>query len=204
MLIKKGAEAEILLGSFLGRKAIIKRRIKKNYRTDFLDNKLRRERTKEEAKLISETKKFGVLTPIIYDIDLKNYEITMEFIEGKRINDILNEVSETERKKICIAIGKAIANLHNANIIHGDLTTSNLILRKEKIYFIDFGLGGKSIEIEDKGVDLHVLMEAFKSTHSLFENSFDDVLLGYKKYKNAKEVIEKMHEIARRGRYAER
>lgn len=205
MLLKRGAEAEIHFSSYLGRKAIVKKRVKKNYRNDFIDNKLRRERTKEEAKLISEVKKFGVSTPIIYDIDLKNFEITMEYIDGNRVKEFLNNISASERKKICIEIGKNIAKMHKADIIHGDLTTSNLILRNEKIYFIDFGLGNKTIELEDKGVDLHVLMEAFKSTHSEINYCFEYVLNGYKEeYEKAKEVIEKMNEIVKRGRYVER
>lgn len=205
MLLKKGAEAEIHLSSYLRRKVIIKKRVKKNYRNNFIDNKLRKERTREEARLIAESKKFGISSPIIYDIDLKNYEITMEFIDGKRVKDFLNQISEKQREEICKKIGRSIARLHKANIVHGDLTTSNLILRSGRIYFIDFGLGCKSIEIEDKGVDLHVLMEAFKSTHSEIENSFEYVLNGYKEeYENANEVIEKMEEIVRRGRYAER
>jgi TP53 regulating kinase-like protein len=100
-------------------------------------------------------------------------------------------------------IGKSIAKLHNNNLIHGDITTSNMILQDDKIHFIDFGLGSKNGEIETKGVDLHVLMEAFESTHSQHPNCFTYVLEGYQKEltENAHAVIKKIQDIVKRGRY---
>jgi len=127
----------------------------------------------------------------------------MEYIEGKRVKDILNELSERERSRICEKIGENIAKLHNNDIIHGDLTTSNIMLLDDCIYFIDFGLGEKNGEMESKGVDLHVLMEAIESTHSKYANCFDYVLNGYKKglKEDANLVVKKIEEIVKRGRY---
>ena len=141
--------------------------------------------------------------PIIYDVDLKEGVITMQYLEGKRIKDILNNLDEKERKRICDMMGKSIAKLHNNDIIHGDITTSNMILLDDRIHFIDFGLGSKNGEIETKGVDLHVLMEAFESTHSRHPDCFDYVLEGYKKEfsGNAGAVIKKIEDIVKRGRY---
>jgi TP53 regulating kinase-like protein len=160
-------------------------------------------RTKEESKLISEARLYGVSVPIIYDVDLNDGVITMEYLKGKRVKDVLNNLSEDERRSLCIKIGESIARFHNNDIIHGDITTSNMILSGNRVHFIDFGLGEKNSEIEAKGVDLHVLMEAIESTHSKYSNCFEYVLEGYKKVlkDDANLVIKKIEEIVRRGRY---
>lgn len=180
-----------------------KKRIKKSYRIKNIDDRLISYRTKEEAKLMIDARNHGVAIPIIYDVDLENGIITMEYLKGKRIKDIFNNLSETERARICKKIGESIAKLHNNNIIHGDITTSNMILLDDKIHFIDFGLGEKNTEVEAKGVDLHVLMEAIESTHSKYSKCFDYVLEGYKKElkQDANAVIKKIEEIVSRGRY---
>ena len=202
-ILYRGAEAEIRLSNYMGYKSIQKRRVRKVYRIKNIDNRLISSRTKGETKLIAEARKQGVSVPIIYDVDLEYGTITMEYIEGKRVKDILNELSEGERARICEKIGENIAKLHNSDIIHGDLTTSNMILFDDRIYFIDFGLGEKNGEMESKGVDLHVLMEAIESTHSRHANCFDYVLDGYKKElkEDANLVVKKIEEIVKRGRY---
>lgn len=202
-ILYRGAEAEIRLSNYMGYKSIQKRRVRKVYRIKNIDNRLISSRTKGETKLIAEARKQGVSVPIIYDVDLEYGTITMEYIEGKRVKDILNELSEGERARICEKIGENIAKLHNNDIIHGDLTTSNMILFDDRIYFIDFGLGEKNGEMESKGVDLHVLMEAIESTHSRHANCFDYVLDGYKKElkEDANLVVKKIEEIVKRGRY---
>lgn len=202
-ILYRGAEAEIRLSNYMGYKSIQKRRVRKVYRIKNIDNRLISSRTKGETKLIAEARKQGVSVPIIYDADLEYGTITMEYIEGKRVKDILNELSEGERARICEKIGENIAKLHNSDIIHGDLTTSNMILFDDRIYFIDFGLGEKNGEMESKGVDLHVLMEAIESTHSRHANCFDYVLDGYKKElkEDANLVVKKIEEIVKRGRY---
>jgi TP53 regulating kinase-like protein len=202
-IVYRGAEAEILLSKYMNFKAIEKRRVPKRYRIKELDHKLRSFRTKEEAKLMIEARKSGVAVPIIYDVDLKRCTITMEYLEGKRVKDILNNISEEERRRICKMIGESIAKLHNNDIIHGDITTSNMILLDGKIHFIDFGLGEQNSEIEAKGTDLHVLMEAMESTHFRYPNCFDYVLDGYKSAlkTDPMPVINKIEEIVKRGRY---
>jgi len=112
-------------------------------------------------------------------------------------------LEEPQRKQLCQKIGESIARLHNHDIIHGDITTSNMILLQDRIYFIDFGLGCKNSEMEAKGVDLHVLMEAFESTHSKYSYCFQYVLEGYTKrfQGDASAVVKKIEDIVRRGRY---
>ena len=127
----------------------------------------------------------------------------MEFVEGKRVKDIFNDLSVIDRKNICKRIGENIAYLHNGNIIHGDLTTSNILLSENRLYFIDFGLGEINHEVEAKAVDLHVLMEAFESTHSLYSNAFTHVLDGYTNFlqSDATSIKRTIDKIVKRGRY---
>ena len=202
-VLYRGAEAEIQLSTHMGFKVVKKQRVKKSYRIKNIDDRLISYRTKEEAKLMTEARQHGVSIPIIYDVDLKNGAITMEYLEGDRVKDILNDLSEEERTKLCNKIGQSIAKLHNNDIIHGDITTSNMILLNDRVHFIDFGLGEKSSEIETKGVDLHVLMEAIESTHSKYSDCFKAVLDGYttELAGSAKPVINKIEEIVKRGRY---
>jgi Kae1-associated kinase Bud32 len=202
-ILYRGAEAEIRLSEYMGKTVVRKQRVKKAYRIKEIDDQLISFRTKEEAKLIIEARSHGVSVPIIYDIDLLNGAITMEYMRGKRVKDILNGLEASERKRICQKIGESVARLHNHDIIHGDITTSNMIFLHDRIYFIDFGLGSKTIELEAKGVDLHVLMEAFESTHSKYSNCFAYVLEGYTKQfrEDASAVVKKIEEIVQRGRY---
>ena len=202
-MLYKGAEAEICLGEYMGDEVVQKNRIKKSYRIKNIDERLISFRTREEAKLMTEARLHGVSVPIIYDVDQEKGVITMEYLRGKRIKDILNNLSEKERIGVCKKIGESIACLHNNDLIHGDITTSNMIFLDDRVHFIDFGLGEKNSEMEAKGVDLHVLMEALESTHSQYADCFDYVLEGYKKElkEDAGQVIKKIEEIVKRGRY---
>jgi len=205
-LISKGAEAYIYLTEFLGLKAIKKVRIKKEYRSDFVDTRLRRQRTKREAKLLSMVKRKGIPAPSIYDLDLLNFTIILEFIEGKILRDILiNNLLDKEIEiEIFHKIGQYIGSMHKSNIIHGDLTTSNIILTPyNRIVFIDFGLGGVTTSIEDKGIELRVFYTSLNSKHyDKIIYLFEAFLNGYSEINpNAEEVIRKFHEISERGRY---
>jgi Kae1-associated kinase Bud32 len=202
-VLYQGAEAHIIKSTFHDKAVVEKKRISKKYRIKEIDQMLISHRTREEAKLIIESRKTGISVPLIYDINLFDGIITMEYIPGEKIKKILSSLDEKERINLCKKIGKNIAKMHLNDIIHGDLTTSNMIFYDDKIFFIDFGLGCKSVEAEDKGVDLHVLMEAFESTHSEFPDCFQNVLKGYKSLmkERSKEVIDKIDDIIRRGRY---
>jgi TP53 regulating kinase-like protein len=205
-LIKKGAEARLYLADWHGRAVILKKRLPKKYRPSRLDEQIRTYRTTHEPQLIHEAKKAGVQTPTIFLVDLKNATIIMEFIEGKQVKQLLNEVAKGERQQLCLKIGELIGKLHECGIIHGDLTTSNMILDSEgKIFFVDFGLGEKTKELEARGVDLHLMKRALQSTHFRFsEECFDAVTSGYSKVLSAeivKNILDKIKEIERRGRY---
>ncbi len=208
LLLKKGAEASLYLSDWHGRKVITKVRIPKRYRPEALDKQIRSYRTVHEPQLMHEAKTAGVPTPLIYMVNVPDATIIMEYIEGKQVKQHLNKVSKAERKDLCVRIGELVGRLHKEGLIHGDLTTSNMILTSEgKIFFVDFGLGEKNIELEAKGVDLHLLKRALQSTHFLFwEECFEAVLRGYSSVLGddlAEKVYEKISEIERRGRYVE-
>ena len=122
----------------------------------------------------------------------------MEYIKGKLIRDVL---AKGNYEELASEVGKKIAILHNNGIIHGDLTTSNMILSDE-IYFIDFGLSFFSQKIEDKATDLHLLKEAFESTHpAIWEESFECALKAYEKQaEHGKEILERLKNVEKRGR----
>jgi len=205
-LIKRGAEAKLFLSKKDGQKILIKDRIKKKYRISQIDEKIRKNRTSQEFNLLSEARRNGVPTPRILDVDKKNYKIIMEFIEGERIKELLNKSDKKTIEKLCFEIGKLIGKLHSAGLIHGDLTTSNMILKDEKIYFIDFGLGSFSKKIEDQGTDLRLLHEALKSTHyQILDTSWKNIIKGYKsEHSKADMVMNRVSEIEKRARYMER
>lgn len=200
-LIAKGAESNIVKSSYLGRDAVLKNRISKNYRIPEIDNKIRKARTKLEAKLLSDVKKAGVVTPILYDVDLHDKTILMEEIKGDLVKDIINE-------DLAYEIGENIAKFHNLNIIHGDITSSNMMVNdRNQLVFIDFGLGRYSDLFEDKAVDLLVLKKSLQSIdYNTAIKIFDKVLEGYAdEYKddslNREQIIKKINEIESRGRY---
>jgi TP53 regulating kinase-like protein len=206
LLIKKGAEASLYLADWHDRKVIMKKRLPKKYRLSKLDERIRTYRTIHEPQLMHEAKRAGVSTPTIFLVDLKSATIIMEFVEGKQVKQLLGEVSKSERQRLCLKIGELIGRLHKYGIIHGDLTTSNMIQNSEgKIFFVDFGLGEKRKELEARGVDLHLMKRALQSTHFRFaEECFNAVIEGYSKVLGAeavKNVLDKIKEIERRGRY---
>jgi TP53 regulating kinase-like protein len=205
-LIKRGAEACLYLADWHGRKVIMKRRLPKKYRVLALDEQIRAYRTIHEPQLMHEAKKAGVPTPTIYLVDAKNATIIMEYIEGEQVKQLLAKVSDGERQNLCRKIGELIGKLHRYGIVHGDLTTSNMIQTSEgKIFFVDFGLGEKTKELEARGVDLHLMKRALQSTHFQFaEKCFNAVIEGYASVLGAEEVknvLDKIREIERRGRY---
>jgi TP53 regulating kinase and related kinases len=201
-IIKRGAEAVL----YLENGQLVKERLRKNYRLPEIDVKLRKFRTRKEAKLIDEAKRAGVDTPRIFSVDDKDFKIRMEFIDGQRIKELFNTASEAKIAKVSEEIGRMVGKLHSNCIVHGDLTTSNIILKDGKVFFIDFGLGETSGKAEDLAMDLSVLKEAIKSTHykhlNLLWNSF---IKGYEQTNdNFNKVLDTLNGIEKRGRYVER
>ncbi|MEW6222089.1 MAG: KEOPS complex kinase/ATPase Bud32 [Candidatus Hadarchaeota archaeon] len=214
-LMKKGAEADLYLEPFERvlhggghGKVVVKQRIQKPYRVQEIDHLLRWSRTALESKLLSDAKKAGVPTPLIYEVDRAGSRIVMDYIDGVQVKKVLESSAPAKRRKICRVIGRQVARLHSAGIVHGDLTTSNMILAKDgKIYFVDFGLGEYNRSTEARGVDLHLMRRALQSIHfRITGESYNAVLSGYRKDfgRGAEEVISRAEEILRRGRYVQR
>ena len=193
-IIARGAEAVL----YKDGSKLIKQRVSKGYRINDIDEKIRKLRTRSEAKIL---KKLDFV-PSVFSFNDQSMEIEMAFIDGMLVRDILDEMSEQERKKICLEVGEKIGKMHDLNIIHGDLTTSNFIFN-DTVYFIDFGLGFISQRIEDKATDLRLLKQALESKHyKHFEKSYEYILEGYKKSLHSKDVLEWLHKkVDRRGRY---
>jgi len=196
-LIAQGAEAKL----YRTDSHLIKERIKKNYRIEEIDKNIRKYRTRRENSILE--KAYNIIpVPKVLKCDEKKHIIEMEFIEGERLSESLDNYNLKERKDICRLIGKQVALLHNENIIHGDLTTSNMLLKKNKLYFIDFGLSLISDKNEDKAVDLHLLRQALESRHyKHYEDSYKEVLEGYKTCNKYKEVLNRLEKVEKRGRY---
>ena len=206
-LVAKGAEANICSDHYLDEEVLLKKRVVKGYRIREIDAYLRRKRTKNEAKLLGEAKRCGVVTPLVYDVDLKESVITMEKVAGNEVKVIFsgeNSMDLSTIKSISRIIGENVARLHDCGIIHGDLTTSNIILREDgdSVVFIDFGLGKISDLIEDKGVDLLVFKKAINGIHhDISRECFDSIIEGYSCARDCKEIVAKIEEIEGRGRY---
>lgn len=215
-VFKQGAEARLFKSSFLGKKVIIKERFPKTYRHPQLDEKLTQKRTLQEARAILRCRKAGVPTPLVYFIDFKKHRIYMEEIENsltlREKIDALLECNSADVRFELISIGKSIgkmvSKIHSVDIIHGDLTTSNMLVtmesKQEVLTLIDFGLSSVSKFSEDMGVDLYVLERAFLSTHPNTEWLFAEVLSSYSENsfdakKNA-DILSKFEEIRMRGR----
>ncbi|KAJ3663962.1 hypothetical protein Zmor_008175 [Zophobas morio] len=214
-LFKQGAEGRIFKGTYLGKPTIAKERFVKKYRHPDLDSSLTRERIKSESRSIIRCKNAGIRTPALYLVDFNRRIIFMEHFENSIVvKDFISSVSEEVANKLACKVGAALGKMHASNIIHGDLTTSNMLLvnkNNQAVYeelkdldliFIDFGLSHIESSAEDKGVDLYVLERALISTHSLAKSIFEQVLDGYKsEYKSGfKEVFIKLEEVRARGR----
>jgi TP53 regulating kinase and related kinases len=205
-LLKKGAEASLYLQRWNGRQVVVKSRLPKSYRPKHLDQIIRHYRTIHEPQLMHEAKLAGVPTPTILLVDVENASIVMEYIEGKQVKQLIEDSTGSQRQDLCIQIGHLIGKLHCHGLVHGDLTTSNIIVAKiDKIFLIDFGLGDRSEELEAQGVDLHLLRQALQSTHFKHaEECFTAFMRGYSDVVGLEAtatVLDKIKEIEKRGRY---
>jgi len=201
-LVKKGAEADIYATIWNGLNSILKIRKKKDYRVHSLDMRIRTLRTIREAKMISETKSFGITTPLVYFVDEKKCEIYLQFIKGKLVRDLpLNKII-----KMCTEIGRIVGTLHKNGIMHGDLTTSNFILSNRGLVVLDFGLSQKTDKIDDYAIDLRLFKEVLNSAHAqIVEDAWVSFVLGYRKILGnmlTEKILSHVSVIEKRGRYA--
>jgi Kae1-associated kinase Bud32 len=192
-IIAQGAEAILIHKDGV----VIKDRVSKKYRHPLLDKKIIKSRTKKEAKLLEKASKI-INAPL--PISSSFNEIEMPFIKGKKISENLEKLNY---KDVCKRIGTSIAKLHDNDVIHGDLTTSNMILsdKDKKLYFIDFGLGFQSSKIEDKAVDLHLIKQALEAKHFTIHKECEKIILENYDSKDKTRILEQLKKVEARGRY---
>jgi Kae1-associated kinase Bud32 len=193
-IIAQGAEAVIRkVGD-----TIVKERIAKTYRISQIDGTMRKSRTRREAKVLTKLEEAGLPAPHLISMDDRAMTIVMEFLEGPKLRDVFDTTPQAFSKEI----GQILAALHNLNIIHADLTTSNMMVCNKRIHLIDFGLSYFSHKIEDKAVDLHLLGRALESKHhKSFPQSWQIVIEEYEKQAtDAKKITQRLETVERRGR----
>lgn len=222
-LITQGAEALLYKTTFLTSttNAALKVRPPKSWRHPALDKRLTRQRILAEARVLVKCKKEGVCVPSVFALDWEAGWLVSEWIDGPTVKEAIRKrdfAQEEELKDLMSRIGHTVGRLHQAGVIHGDLTTSNMMLRQApvenvgstetphsslrgEIVLLDFGLATQSIQDEDRAVDLYVLERAFGSTHPKEESLFDEVLKAYgTSYKGAKIALRRLEDVRMRGR----
>lgn len=158
----------------------------------------------------------GIPTPTIYLVNTENNRIYMEEVpEAVTVSSYISRVQETDGScatttlnPLAEAIGYLLGRMHDSSIIHGDLTTSNMLLQGDpsdlNLVLIDFGLSSFEASAEDKGVDLYVLERAFLSSHPHSQQLFDTILQSYSAASvcssKCQEAVAKLEEVRLRGR----
>uniref|UniRef100_A0A2R5LIB5 non-specific serine/threonine protein kinase n=1 Tax=Ornithodoros turicata TaxID=34597 RepID=A0A2R5LIB5_9ACAR len=214
-LFKQGAESKVYKGTYFSKPAIFKERFVKTYRHPDLDRQLTHERIKAEARALRRCRSVGIPVPSLYFVDLASRLIVTAYLEdATTIRETIANAEKTSSKEhrnklsyLMNRIGVLVASMHKEGVIHGDLTTSNLMVQRFEcdapiVSIIDFGLSFMSDTPEDKGVDLYVLERAFLSTHPGSEDLFQHLIASYAKLYGPKgaDIMKKYEDVKRRGR----
>jgi len=202
-----GAEAEISLCNWLGFRVVVKRRKSKGYRIKDLDRKIISTRTIHEASMLSKVRYMGVPTPFVLHVDPVEGVIVMQYLDGLSLSELATKASLRELKPLFRRLGNHLGVLHRNKIIHGDPTTSNMIVVNGEVFMVDFGLASYASSVEQMGQDLYVLKMALKSAHHSYSKElFEITLLGYEESLGPSfpSVLKRLEEISKRGRYVER
>jgi Kae1-associated kinase Bud32 len=168
--ISRGAEATLRIADWWGFPALVKERERKGYRPKPLDERLRRERTRTETRLLVEARRLGVRTPIIYDVDLVHHRLVLERLPGPTLKALLEDTTlPPEAVPTAVrSFGVALGRLHAGGISHGDLTSSNVLFPggwREAPAFLDLSMGSRSAGIEELAIDLHLVEGDLKALH---------------------------------------
>ena len=194
--LSEGAESIIYNTRFLGLGSVIKRRVKKHYRINEIDDTIRSRRTKNEAKIMCAVSSLSIRSPKVLLVG--KYDITMSKIIGVNLNtyNLLDAATAKKLVGVFSTLGKYAALLHNSNVVHGDYTPANIMINKGNVFLIDFGLSEFNSSIEEKAIDLLLMKRSIK------KESFRMLIKSYtKKCKNSIKIIKKLEEIEKRGRY---
>lgn len=190
---------------------MLKERFPKLYRHPDLERKLTKARMAQEVRCSTKARAAGVAAPAVLAVNALLGQITMEFVPGAPLRDVFETagVAQIDKLGICRRLGQLLAKLHNAGIVHGDLTTSNVMRRPGpdgELVLIDFGLSKSQAGVEDKAVDMYVLERAFSSTHPGSEALFVELLGTYHAAlcdKDRLKVVAKYASVQARGRKRE-
>jgi len=204
-VLATGAESVIYKMDQWGEPYVLKWRQSKPYLLPDIDMQLRKSRTSRECKMLTAARALGVPTPAVYSVDLNKYTILMDFIPGVQLKELAEQASQPTLLSLSHDFGKLIALLHEGNIVHGDPTTSNIIVsNNSRLWIVDFGLAETNATIEMKGVDLHLIHRALETTHwEVQEKMLEATLEGYIDVlgSSAEPILSRMKEIRERGRY---
>lgn len=195
--VARGAEAVL----YRDRGRLVKDRIRKGYRIPQLDERIRGARARREESLLARARRAGVNAPAV--LSSEGNRLVMEWVSGERVKEALNGMGKKDQELVFRGIGEALGRLHSAGIAHGDVTTSNMILSKGKVFIIDFGLGKTTGRTEDHAVDLYVLKEALKAAHfKILDSAWKGIIKAYKyNNTNADQVLKRFQDIGKRRRY---
>ncbi|KAJ2684551.1 serine/threonine-protein kinase bud32 [Coemansia spiralis] len=203
VLIRQGAEARVYKTTMPdGRVAVAKQRFSKSYRHPDLDAKLTRGRLNQEARSLKRCKEHGICVPEVIRVDKSSATLFIEFIHGPTLKEwIVANGNPDQENELMATVGRILHQMHSFDVIHGDLTTSNMILdSSNQLVLIDFGLSQISSSAEDKAVDLYVLERAFISTHPNSERLFATVLEAYSVSEAARLILRRLEDVRQRGR----
>jgi TP53 regulating kinase-like protein len=205
-LLYKGAEADIVLGDWQGLEAVFKVRKPLTYRLQILDEAIRRQRTVHEAEMIHLAKEAGVDSPSLYNVDIRSSTLVMQFVRGERLKDLVGSLSGSQLDETFFEFGQDIAKLHRFGIMHGDLTTANVLRSDNRLVFVDFGLSVRTARLEDHAVDLRLIKETLVGAHpEASGRALDALSRGYASVvgpMRSHAVLKQLQNIERRGRYA--
>ena len=185
----QGAESQVRFDD----DRVHKRRHERAYRHPELDERLRRERTRTEARLTSQARRAGVPTPVLRDVDTAEAELTLQHVGRGDLRDAITE----QRVR---TVARHLAAVHRAGLVHGDPTTRNVRVDGDTTFLIDFGLGYHSDDPEDYAMDLHVLGQSLSGTDDDAEHLRAAVVDSYRDAGDSC-VVGKLREIEERGRY---
>ena len=188
----QGAEATVTVDP--DGETVTKRREGRPYRHPKLDDRLRRERTRREARLLGEARRVGVPTPLVWNVDLAEQTLVLQ-----RVGRVDLAVDPTDERVATTA--RHLARLHRAGIVHGDPTTRNVRIG-ERVYLLDFGLGYHSGRPEDHAMDIHVLAQSLTGTTADADRLIR-VLEDAYRAAGESAVLDRLAAIEGRGRYQE-
>ncbi|PVU92476.1 hypothetical protein BB561_003787 [Smittium simulii] len=225
IMLGQGAEARVYKSTLFDKTIAEKVRFSKKYRHPVLDARILSSQINQEVRLLHRCLQNDISVPAIYFVDKLNYTISLEFIEGTKVRDILskaleessltiekaetsieaNEANYTSHAlstklrnieaKVAEHIAVNLSKMHNVGIIHGDLTTSNMILSPDlsQMTFIDFGLGSVSNNPESIAVDLYVFERALTSSYRFADRLLECFFSNYiSSTKNSKAIMTKL------------